>query len=443
LAQLQDLMRAHGVQRLYAKQLSANDNSKNQVYFRGDLSVLNILPFGKPVAESRSGRTVQANLKASLLFAWLAENGNAYPAPRAKLILYPQYPEVRISGLLDGVEREHRPTALMGQTRVPNRVLFLGVKDDGWILGFAAGPDSRLRRELEERSDLESVGVLERVPLSSHDETAANRATLLHELCRISNQGWIDSKQLNNSGDLMPCQAPNCGGYTLEAELGVRTNSFSKPDFHGWEVKQHGVGSFARPRNRRITLMTPHPSDGYYVTAGVVQFCERWGYPDRRGREKRINFGGTYRVEAAMKPSGLTLLLLGFDIESCKITDAAGGIVLVSNDGVEAAVWRYADLIDLWKRKHAKAVYVPSETRDDPQRQYRYNSVVRLGNGTTFENFLTALAARRIIYDPGIKVERYPEAPIAKERNQFRILSTDVGCLYTYLSTVSVCDSSR
>jgi hypothetical protein len=44
LEQLRSAMRAAGANRFYAKALSPNDNSKNQPYFRGDLSILNILP---------------------------------------------------------------------------------------------------------------------------------------------------------------------------------------------------------------------------------------------------------------------------------------------------------------------------------------------------------------------------------------------------------------
>jgi hypothetical protein len=29
----------------------------------------------------------------------------------------------------------------------------------------------------------------------------------------------------------------NCGGYTLEAELGATPNGYSEPDFMGWEIK--------------------------------------------------------------------------------------------------------------------------------------------------------------------------------------------------------------
>ena len=48
-----------------------------------------------------------------------------------------------------------------------------------------------------------------------------SRWQLLAELERIHRLGWITSKQLGGGGRLSPCEAPQCGGLTLEAELGI------------------------------------------------------------------------------------------------------------------------------------------------------------------------------------------------------------------------------
>lgn len=47
LGQLLDLMRHHGAHRIYAKHLSPNDNSKNQVYLGGGFAALNVIPHGE------------------------------------------------------------------------------------------------------------------------------------------------------------------------------------------------------------------------------------------------------------------------------------------------------------------------------------------------------------------------------------------------------------
>src|SRR5205814_9312988 len=72
--------------------------------------------------------------------------------------------------------------------------------------------------------------------------TGDPKADLLTRLLSIHNKGWIASKRLNRSGDVVICPSLNCGGYTLEAEFGIRPNSRSEPDYRGWEIKQHNIG---------------------------------------------------------------------------------------------------------------------------------------------------------------------------------------------------------
>lgn len=52
-------------------------------------------------------------------------------------------------------------------------------------------------------------------------QVANNKADLINELLRIHQLGWIKSKRLDRFGNILDCEAPNCGGYTLEAELGI------------------------------------------------------------------------------------------------------------------------------------------------------------------------------------------------------------------------------
>src|SRR5690348_2987661 len=97
LARLRQLMAANGATRMVAKRLAKNDNSKQQIYLGGSFDVLNILPFGEIYEDSSEKNQI---LKASLNFRWLQPNGAITSAPGAQLILYPQYPEVRMSGFL-------------------------------------------------------------------------------------------------------------------------------------------------------------------------------------------------------------------------------------------------------------------------------------------------------------------------------------------------------
>lgn len=430
-------MRGAGVLRLFAKVLAANDNSKNQPYFGGDFSVLNILPAGTPEAAT-TGTYAKPIFKAPLNFSWLSDDGVLHPAPNAKLILYPQYPEVRFSGYLQGCRGG--PTQLMGSTRVPGRVLLLGVTADGRIIGHASPPGSAIARAIAELRHSERVGVFARVPLAGHD-SADDRVALLNELRRIAEMAWIPSRRLDSAGVSQPCNAPNCGGYTLEAELGIIPNGISEPDYRGWEVKQHAVGDFSRYSAGAITLMTPEPTAGVYAEKGVHEFVDRYGYQDTKGRLERRNFGGTHRFGMVCERSGLELTLTGYDGRKRQITDANGGVVLVDRSGESAAVWPYTSILQHWKRKHAFAAYVPSLTRDDPVREYRYGHRVRLGTGTDILKFLHGVASGVVYYDPGIKVEGTGAKRRSKRRSQFRIRSADLGSLYGTLETVDLTES--
>jgi MvaI/BcnI restriction endonuclease family len=429
LDRVKQIMRAAGVTQLYLKRLAENDNSKNQVYLGPDFTALNILPAGNLIGDPEK----PSRLKAALSFGWLSSKGGITPAPNAQLILYPQYPEVRFSGFLRG--SVSAPNDVM-TVRQAGRVLFFGITAKGGILGFAAAHDSALAREIDALNLQPDTGVFSQIPLEGR---ADDRTVLLAELARIAALEWIDSKRLNTRGEIVDCNAPNCGGYTLEAELGIRPNGISDPDFHGWEIKQHAVSNLMRPASGGpITLMTPEPTGGVYAEAGIKEFIRRYGYPDRTIADRR-NFGGIHNALRVCAATNLALTLEGYDPAARKITDFGGGISLVDSDGTAAAIWRYKDLLSHWTRKHAKAAYVPSIVRKEPRNQYQYSSLVRLAEGTEFRLFLNAVASGDVYYDPGIKIVNVSAAkPEIKKRSQFRIRSTAIPLLYTKVTEVDV-----
>lgn len=376
------------------------------------------------------------SLKAAIPLFWLQLDGGAAPAPHAQIILYPQYPEVRLSGFLKGAV--NAPSELMN-SRLQGRLLFLGLTGDNRIIAWASGPDSALARAYRELWGLEARGVFRVVPIERAD-TRTSRQRLLDELRRIHQLGWIDSKALRADGSFVECNAPQCVGYTLEAELGVPRNGRSEPDFLGWEVKASEVTSFARPPPAKaITLMTPEPTGGFYREGGVEAFIRRYGYPDKLGREDRLNFGGVFREGARHEGTGLTLTLNGYDKAAGKVTAATGSLALVDDKGAVAAEWSFAQLMAIWNRKHAQAVYVPALARQEPARQYSYGSPVRLAEGTDFTRLIRAVAAGAVYYDPGIKLEHASTAqPEHKRRSQFRVRNSEISSLYSIFANVSL-----
>ena len=423
LQNLKKLFADNGCQKIYVKKLSPNDNSKNHVYFGGSFEILNILPISK-IRTEEAGDWNKERFKAAINFSWISDDGDLYPAPQSQLILYPKYPEVRFSGFLKACRNP--PSQLM-RSRLANRYLLLGISKSGVILGYVAAPDSAITQELGHIQTYEEVGVFKVIQLL---KSLNNRIKLLEELYRIHKLDWITSKRLDKNGNILPCISSNCGGYTLEAELGITPNGYSEPDFLGWEIKQFGVSNFDRINNSIITLMTPEPTHGIYKTEGADTFLHQYGYADKTGRAGRINFGGVHKVGTRHASTKLEMYLIGFDATSGKIRSSNGRIALVDLNGNEAASWSFASMLLHWNRKHNQACYVPSLSDKTAEIKYKYGNKVILGTGTDFQLFLQQMAIGQIYYDPGIKMENIYTKAKVKKRSQFRIKSQHLSNLY-------------
>lgn len=423
LGRLVAAMSALGATQILFKELAPNDNSKNQVYLGGSLDILNVIPMGSVRSETTE-RGVPI-LKASLNFGWLGVDGSFSPAPQAQLILYPQYPEVRFSGFLRGAA--NAPNAVM-TSRDPGRILLLGITPTGRVIGWAGKADP-LKAQIDVLADLVPVGAFRYLTFQA-DTDAEGR--LLARLAEIAREGWIEAQRLYSTGAVGPCNGVNCGGYTLEARLGIIPNGRSEPDFEGWEIKGHGVSTFARLGVGVLTLMTPEPSGGLYKTDGPAAFIRRFGYPDASIPD-RLNFSSPHRFETPNPRTGLTFGLVGFDAVAGRITDAHGAMVLKTAEGVIAAEWSFAKLLEHWNKKHERAAYVPYVARPGAPPSFQYGDRVRLGRNTDFVRFLAAVASGAIWHDPGLKLEcATGPSPRVKCRNQFRVRSADLARLYRH-----------
>ncbi len=436
LEQLRAIMSAHGVRRILAKFLSPNDNSKNQIYLGGDADIVNIVPAGDLVASS--GKHDEPIFKAAMQLSWLDNEGRAFNAPNAQLILYPQYPEVRMSGFLRG--SQWSPNDVL-TVRDEGRILLLGITNTNRILAYASSSNTPLANELRTLSNTESLGVFRIIPLTAQSRAQDSRIRLLAELCKISKRDWIDGWTLGIDGSRRACTASNCVGVTLESELGITANGRSEPDFDGWEVKGHTVANLSKPGSGAVTLMTPEPNGGFYSTDGAIAFVRRFGYADKKGRDDRINFGGIHRVGEVCNATGLTLELQGYDVAGKTLMRSDGQLALVDQTGTVAASWNFAGLLSHWKRKHSQAAFVPALKRTEPNVGFKYGSSVLLAEGTDYLRMLAALADGTVYYDPGIKVENASTKPRAKKRSQFRVSRANLNLLYHSSEHRESCDA--
>ncbi len=444
-----EIFKKKDVTHIYYKVLSPNDNSKNQPYLAGHITDLSFIPTGE-VTESAttSQKTKAAKRKIKytidLDYSWLSPEEKIYKAPDAKLIYYPQYPEVRLSGFVARCGFDMNGWMDPSKNgRAEGRVLFFGVTKFKKILAYLAIPDSRIAKEINDCPSIEISGVLreltDKVKTTSF---TSSKEILLHELRRIHLLNWINGKRLNKEGELNKYKAPNGGGYTLEAELGVIPNGYAGPDFLGWEIKQFGVSRCELIDSKALTLMTPEPDGGFYAENGAEAFMREYGYNSVRVRD-RMDFTGRHFAGEVCEKSGLTIITRGYDHENHEITDATGCLALVDKDGEAASTWSFSKLMEHWKKKHAKAAYIPSLSRKeaDMSRSYSYCKNIRLFEGTTFVRLLHAFSESHVYYDPGIKLVNASTKPETKRRNQFRIKSKQLSYLYEEQSDIDILEN--
>ncbi|MEI7516374.1 MAG: MvaI/BcnI family restriction endonuclease [Betaproteobacteria bacterium] len=422
LARFRDL----GAERVFCKHLAENDNSKQQIYLGGSFEVLSFFPHGEITAHPELD---EPNFKAPLDLYWIGVESTERAAG-AQLILYPSYPEVRLSGFLRGCKTapsEHLQQIPKVQRRgTDGRVLVFGTTSDKRTLAYLAPAQTSLAQELLAKFAISPPNGLFlelTIPVGS-DQSKAN---VLAALRRIHADGFHLSCRRNNQGVVIPYNATNGGGYTLEALLGITPNGKSEPDYLGWEIKGHS--------SSRVTLMTPEPSGGFYGERGVKEFVERYGHNVGDGG---MYFTGGHKVGVTCAATGMTLGVSGFDPVNPKSFDVGGAVQLLDAKGNEAASWAFSQLLTHWNRKHAFAAYV----RYTPQREplaYRYDTPVLMGEHTDFKKYLQALCSGAIVFDPGSKVAHARTArSTVKARSQFRINTKDLGLLYQTLTAESI-----
>lgn len=415
-----------GAQRIFIKPLANNDNSKQQIYLGSDFDVIRAIPSGEIRSESRTAKS--AIFKAPLDFYWITPDGQTENAPNAQIIFYPNYPETRLSGFLQGTNpaKGIAPSKLMrpptpaerAERGASKRYLFLGF-DNKTVWAYCTDWKGRLNREAAH--EIKSLELATSVFFEYGAARLTSEQKLLKKLAELYRDGPIKSCRLNTHGKLIPYSAQNGAGYTLEAQFGITPNGSSDPDFMDWELKAHSRGA--------ITLMTPEPTEGLYID-NLHEFLSTHG---TNIKEKRMDFASRHNVGVLNDRSGLILRMEGYDPENQEILDPGGGLVLRDKNNLLAAYWGFDKLIGHWKKKHANTCFVTYRKKQGNPPFYHYGPLVRLCRESTLKLFLDALSQNVIFYDPGVNMTLRDNHWKAKKRNQFRVRWPDIHKLYTQI----------
>ncbi len=444
LAQVSNMLGDNGCSEAFVKSLSSNDNSKQQIYLASDLAQISKIPFGDPISSkvmsNKPNAAGKVKFQSSVNFDWITPIGPR-KAPQAKLIYYPQYPEVRFSGFL--ADCDDPPSWLLNRElrgAELGRTLILAPTGTGRVWGLVLPTESSAGKELNSLR-LDKYGLLSVWRLSTPKQSEV-QPTIFSALCEISSKGFVDSMRLDKNGNKQEYNKQNGGGYTLEALLGIKPNGDSRPDYQGWEVKQHGVTNLDRAATGKVTMFTPEPDGGSYV-GSVESFLRCHG--TRTSDSNRIDFSHIYKCPQGWnETTGLRLTVVGYT--RGQLVSDQGQIVLEHKTGEVAASWSFEKLLGHWTRKHAKAVFVPSlsQTPSNGVRQYRYGSSVIEGIDATFTKFLDAVSDGTIYYDPAVNMKRSAEGEkwSIKRRNQFRTDLKTISAIYKSVRLVEVCNEA-
>lgn len=412
---IQARFEGQGVTRVVVKRLAPRqDNSKNQVILPGDIAKLG-LPMGEFVASETSSKKkskTQDKYTAAMELHWLTPAGSN-PAPRTKVIFYPQYPETRLSGFLTGtvdaprrlLDRDH-----VTQNGIEGRFIilgagtgdpFFGAGSGNAVFGLVVPPTSPAAAALAAMAPPRKLVEWAFSP----QEVLATPAELLGELHGIHLMAPVPGMTVRG-GLVVPNSAPNAGGTTLETLFGIKPNAIAAPDFRGWELKSYS--------SSKITLMTPGPTGGRLKVLGIERFFETFGYwsPSKN----RFDFNGAHTALRAPKGKAMTEMVVTPD-----------AVALVRRDTQEVGLeWSMAGLLDKWRKKHALAAYVLRTGKAAPG--FTYGPTVHLGEGASFTRFQRALEDGTVVLDPAIWFD--PTANRRKFRYQIRVNLADLSKLY-------------
>lgn len=421
LSELKNAFIELGCTKIIFKPLANNDNSKQQIYFGGSFDVIQLIPSGETRSDGISSKG--PIFKSPLEFYWISAAQEVEQAKNTQFILYPKYPEIRLSGFLKGCKLA--PSHLMKPSTNEERAerihvkryLFLGIHKNK-VFAYSSSWDSDLSVESSMLIENNEVDLITSVFFELKIKQSNSQERLLARLKEIYALGPVQSHRLDSDGNVLEYKAQNGSGYTLEALFGITPNGSPDPDFEDWELKSHS-GSV-------VTLMTPEPNCGTYLDS-LEAFVRAYG---KVKHNERMDFTGIHKHDLMNNSTNLTLKLVGFDRVSSKITNPDGGLHLIDTNGLLAAGWGFAKLIDHWKNKHSRTCFVGYSKINSMPPEYKFGPNIRLAEGATLSNFLNSIYDKAVYYDPGVNLKFVNSKWKPKKRNQIRIKWRNIGELY-------------
>jgi hypothetical protein len=435
VAEIYELLDSLGAELALLKVLPKNANDKNQIYIAADFGVLydlfdlTLTERGVSMSESKGRTEPGARIPEASFnsFSWLKRDGSLVEAKRVKAIIYPQYPEARLSGLqtVENTMPQALSVAYTKANPAARRLLVLARLPRGQCIGIVY---LHLSPALEE--GLAQLPGFERArackKLIVEQGSSAKLEARLAKVLGVSLRGC----RLDSYGKSLPFSGTQVCGYTLEHALGIIPNSGMDGDLYGIELKTH--------TQVKVTLFTPEPDGGHYVR-DFRGFMNKYGYRDSDG-DYRLT--GIHRANVLCVKSGLTLRLreqqlvggaptwLAYDPDTpltAKID--AVEVALIGVDGEVAASWSLARLMNCWGAKHNEAVYIHANKILNPnlaeavegyEHLITFEKTVMWCRETSAEKLIAAIGDGTIFLDPAPKLHASDPSK-NKRRSQWRV----------------------
>lgn len=435
VAEIAGMLSAHGVEVALLKVLPKNANDKNQIYIASDFGVLydlfdmTLAERGESASETKSRSESGTRIPEAVFnsFAWIRRDRTLVRGKRVKAIIYPQYPEARLSGL-QTIENSMPQSLSVGYTKEnpdARRLLVLGRLPGGKCVGAVyIDITPGLEQEIAALPGFERARACKRLLIDQ-----GNSSKLEARLASVLGRS-VRGCRLDAFGRSLPFSGTQVCGYTLEHQLGIIPNSGMDGDLYGIELKTH--------TQVKVTLFTPEPDGGHYVR-DFAGFMNKYGYRDDDGD---LRLTGIHRASIECAKSKLTLRVLEHRVVDGKVIDFAYDpstpltgkldavdVALIDQENEIAASWSLERLMNCWGAKHNEVVYIRAakvansnldEVALGHEHVVSFDPHVMWCRNTSAERLLSAINDGTIFLDPAPKLHATDPSK-NKRRAQWRV----------------------